>query len=431
MPELPPWRHRCCPQMQRCSTSNVMAAEPASVMAWRCPSWPTPCRSHRSCPCLVAQCFHSPLARSRATSATRRVPAALWLWPRSSLPSRVDACPPTCISPQTTPTPPARGWMTAPCMSSTTSRAPLITTPSSPSTRLVSAGPACRSCSKVCHTLRRQPDKLISGTTKMSLGKTSTLFLHAPRHAHAPSQKPLRPPAFPASCHQHHRLWQRLRPRPSLRQRPQQRRRHRQQQHRQQQRRRQRRQRQRQGEDGNDSDDDDGGANEGGDDDDNGDDALLAGRAVLLADSIATGDADRQRAAQLAFEGCHAGAYFVGHQPVLGVYSCGRTSSVVFDIGEEVVHAMAVHEGFAHPHTIQRLEVGGEDATRYLASLLTDRRGSVQHLPGDPLDVARDIKHKHGRVVLDYAQEAALLPPASVLDPAAAAAAALSSPAAV
>lgn len=82
---------------------------------------------------------------------------------------------------------------------------------------------------------------------------------------------------------------------------------------------------------------------------------------VLLADAITTTDAQRERMAEILFEKQQAPALFFAYQPVLAVYSCGRVSSIILDAGSGVTHAMAVHEGFAFPHTIKRLELGGAD----------------------------------------------------------------------
>ncbi len=65
---------------------------------------------------------------------------------------------------------------------------------------------------------------------------------------------------------------------------------------------------------------------------------------------------------------------------------------------------MAVHEGFAFPHTIMRLELGGKDVTCNLQELLAERGVA---LPGpEGFAVANDIKEKLGEVALDYAQRA-------------------------
>lgn len=91
-------------------------------------------------------------------------------------------------------------------------------------------------------------------------------------------------------------------------------------------------------------------------------------------------------------------------QSVLSLYSAGRTSGVVVDIGYGVTHAMAVHEGFAFPHTIGQLELGGNDLARNVIELLNDR--GVELTGAEGLAAAEAIVEEHGRVAMDYASEA-------------------------
>lgn len=125
---------------------------------------------------------------------------------------------------------------------------------------------------------------------------------------------------------------------------------------------------------------------------------------VLLADSPATSDRDRERMAELLLEKFNVPAYFVASTSVLSVYSAGRVSAVVLETGFGVAHAMAVHEGFTFPHTVQRLDVGGADLTDSMATLLAERGLDVT----SPLqrDLPRLIKEKCARVATDYAREA-------------------------
>ena len=90
-----------------------------------------------------------------------------------------------------------------------------------------------------------------------------------------------------------------------------------------------------------------------------------------------------------------------------GRYSAGRTNGLVLDCGHEVSHIMAIHEGFAFPHTIGRLDLGGKDMTSNLADLLKERgmAGDAKSL----FETAGLIKEKHGKFSLDYAQEALTL----------------------
>lgn len=130
---------------------------------------------------------------------------------------------------------------------------------------------------------------------------------------------------------------------------------------------------------------------------------------VMLADSPTITDENRGKMAEILFEKFEVPAYFVSSQSVLSLYSAGRTCGIVLDIGHAVAHSVAIHEGFAYPHTLNRLDLGGGDLTASLADLMEEGSGASAGGAADgrmPVGVYKAIKEQHGRVALDYAAEA-------------------------
>ena len=62
---------------------------------------------------------------------------------------------------------------------------------------------------------------------------------------------------------------------------------------------------------------------------------------------------------QIFFETFNVPALFVSLQAVLSLYSTGRTTGVVLDVGDGVSHAVPIYEGFAMPHSIMRTDLAG------------------------------------------------------------------------
>eukprot|EP01091_Cochliopodium_minus_P016795 TRINITY_DN6395_c0_g1_i1.p1 TRINITY_DN6395_c0_g1~~TRINITY_DN6395_c0_g1_i1.p1 ORF type:complete len:315 (-),score=83.26 TRINITY_DN6395_c0_g1_i1:24-968(-) len=126
-------------------------------------------------------------------------------------------------------------------------------------------------------------------------------------------------------------------------------------------------------------------------------------RKVFLTEPPNNPKENKEKMAEIIFEKFLAGNLHIGMQAVMSLYSAGRTTGVVLDIGDGVAHTVPVSEGFIIPHNIRRVDLAGRDLTGYLAVLLAKR--DYNFTTGSEMQVVKKIKEKTCYVALDYAKE--------------------------
>lgn len=111
----------------------------------------------------------------------------------------------------------------------------------------------------------------------------------------------------------------------------------------------------------------------------------------------------RRKMAEVAFEQLGVKALTIGSQPVLSLFSTGRTRGCVVEVGDGASFTVPVFEGLALNHAILRQTLAGQDITRSLLRTLMDRK-----LPGftkSSVKEARMIKERYCYVASDYKSE--------------------------
>jgi len=96
-------------------------------------------------------------------------------------------------------------------------------------------------------------------------------------------------------------------------------------------------------------------------------------------------------------------AMYIALESVLGLYSSGRCSGIVLDIGDGLAQAVPIFEGYAMTGAITRLDIGGRDITRFLANLMNQKGfgfGTTAEF-----EIAREVKEKLGYVAFDFQTE--------------------------
>ncbi|MFO7796199.1 MAG: actin, cytoplasmic 2 [Promethearchaeati archaeon] len=124
---------------------------------------------------------------------------------------------------------------------------------------------------------------------------------------------------------------------------------------------------------------------------------------VLLTEAPLNPRDNRERMAETMFETFNVPAFYIATQAVLSLYSSGRTTGTVIDIGDGVSHIVPIYEGFALNHAIERIDLAGRDITRYLKRLL--RQKGVSLTTSAEVEIVREIKEKLCYTAIDPEKE--------------------------
>lgn len=113
---------------------------------------------------------------------------------------------------------------------------------------------------------------------------------------------------------------------------------------------------------------------------------------VLMTEAPLNDRRNRDQIAEIFFESVRSPALFFTPPSVLSLYASGRTTGVVLDAGEGVMHAVPVYEGFALQHSVTRSDVAGRDVTRQLQLQL--RRSGICFTTTAEADLAKTMKEE-------------------------------------
>ncbi|GFE55144.1 actin II [Babesia ovis] len=126
---------------------------------------------------------------------------------------------------------------------------------------------------------------------------------------------------------------------------------------------------------------------------------------VLLSEPPLNPKMHREKVCQLMFENFNVPGLYMSPTSLLGLYGAGKTTGLAVDIGEGVAHAVPINDGTIYPHAIGRLDVGGNDVTSHLVSMIPDL---------DPKSyysrvIADEIKERYCYVAVNYKQQLKLI----------------------
>ncbi len=85
-----------------------------------------------------------------------------------------------------------------------------------------------------------------------------------------------------------------------------------------------------------------------------------------MTESPLTPKENREKMAEIMFETLQIPDFYVGITAVCALYAFGKTTGIVLDSGHSVTHSVPIYEGFALPHAISKMDMGGNDLTLHL-----------------------------------------------------------------
>lgn len=126
---------------------------------------------------------------------------------------------------------------------------------------------------------------------------------------------------------------------------------------------------------------------------------------VLITETALNPKVNREKLTQLLFDTFNVPGLYVANTAVLSLYSAGKFTGVVVEIGDGVAHIVPIYDGFVLPRSIQRINLAGRDLTDYLIQILSER--GLHLTTGTEREIAKDIKEKLCYVALDFDEELA------------------------
>jgi len=126
-------------------------------------------------------------------------------------------------------------------------------------------------------------------------------------------------------------------------------------------------------------------------------------RACLVTEAPINPRANREKMMEILFETFNVSASYVSIQAVLSLYSSGRTTGCVLDIGDGVSHVVPIFEGYSLPHAVNRLDLAGSNLTDNLVTQLSTRGFSFS--TSAEREIVRILKEECCYVAHDYEKE--------------------------
>lgn len=123
--------------------------------------------------------------------------------------------------------------------------------------------------------------------------------------------------------------------------------------------------------------------------------------AALVTEPPLNNKANREKIIELFFEKFQVDSFYLAISSVLSLYSSGKTTGLVVDLGYGDSFTVPIYEGFALPYGVSRLSIGGNKLTKSLLNMLNEeKRTSLDSLLD--YEYIEEIKKNHCFIAQDY-----------------------------
>ena len=112
---------------------------------------------------------------------------------------------------------------------------------------------------------------------------------------------------------------------------------------------------------------------------------------------------NREKMTQIMFETFNIKGLYIAVEPVLSLYSLGKYTGIVSDLGEHISYFAPIFYGCLLPHAVIRLNFAGNDLTEYMLKLL-EENGQRFSTTAEK-EIIKIIKEKSCYAALDYNEE--------------------------
>ena len=126
---------------------------------------------------------------------------------------------------------------------------------------------------------------------------------------------------------------------------------------------------------------------------------------VMLTEAPFNPKESKAKMAEIMFETFNVPSLYIAIQAVLSLYSVGKNTGIVGDMGDGVTHFVPIFDSYSLPHAIIRIDLAGRDLTEYMRFLLTEI--GIRFSTTSEKEIIKNIKEKACYIALDYENEEA------------------------